>query len=51
MARPCKSAKVLNDYSQTKEKIQFRVQAEETLKGNSELKPPAYLNEKQLTMV
>lgn len=50
MARPCKSAKVLTDYSQTKEEIEFRIQAEETLKGNSELKPPAYLNEKQTAL-
>ena len=48
MARPCKSAKVLSDCSQTKEEIEKRVQYEEKLKGKSnKIRPPTYLTSAQ----
>ena len=48
MARPCKSAKLLTENSQTKEEIFKRAAAEETLKGSLAVpKPPAYLNKNQ----
>lgn len=44
MARPCKSAKLLTECSQTKAETEYRVQAEEKLRGKANaLKPPAYL--------
>lgn len=50
MARPCKSAKVLADCSQTKEEINERVEHEEKLKGIGEIEPPGYLNDNQLAL-
>ena len=48
MARPCKSAKVLTECSQTKEEIQERIENEEKLKGKADkISPPDYLNENQ----
>lgn len=47
MGRPCKSAKLLTECSQTKDEIEQRIQIEEALKGESQLIPPEYLNEKQ----
>ena len=51
MARPCKSAKVLTECSQTKEEIQKRIDNEEKLKGKSDnIKPPDYLNSNQVDL-
>lgn len=50
MARPCKSAKVLTECSQTKEEMNERIKQEERLKGKGELRPPDYLNERQLQL-
>lgn len=50
MARPCKSAKVLTECSQTKEEMNERIEQEERLKGKGELRPPDYLNERQLQL-
>ena len=48
IARPCKSAKVLTDCSQTKAEIKQRIEIENKLKGNSDnITPPAYLTEVQ----
>lgn len=48
MARPCKSAKVLDKYSQTKAEIQSRIEAEEKLKGGADkISPPKHLNARQ----
>lgn len=48
MSRPCKSAKVLTECSQTKEEIQERIEMEDKLKGDSNnLYPPEYLNSNQ----
>lgn len=51
MARPCKSAKVLTDCSQTKDEIKERIDNEEKLKGKSNnLDPPDYLNNNQVDL-
>lgn len=51
MARPCKSAKVLTECSQTKEEIKERIKLEETLKGKGDnIFPPDYLNENQIDL-
>jgi P27 family predicted phage terminase small subunit len=48
MARPTKSAKVLTDYSQTKEEIEGRIKAEEKLRGAADnISPPKHLNARQ----
>lgn len=48
MARPCKSAKVLTEKSQTKAEIQDRIDTENKLKGGTaKLKPPKYLSANQ----
>lgn len=48
LARPCKSAKVLTDSSQTKDEIEERIDFEDKLKGkNDNLIPPKYLTEQQ----
>jgi P27 family predicted phage terminase small subunit len=48
LVRPCKSAKVLTECSQTKDEIQSRVDKEEKLKGKSDnITPPDYLNNNQ----
>ena len=48
MARPCKSAKVLTDKSQTKAEINARLDAENKLGGGSDkLKPPSWLSTPQ----
>ena len=47
MARPCKSAAVLTDYSQTKAETEFRLKQEEKLRGDGEIIEPEYLNERQ----
>lgn len=46
MARPCKSVATISK-NLTKEEKAIRLMHEETLKGNSELSPPAYLNDRQ----
>lgn len=49
MARPCKSAKVLTDCSQTKEEIQERIDNEEKLKGKADnINTPDYFNSNQV---
>ncbi len=51
MARPCKSAKVLTECSQTKDEIQERIDNEEKLKGKSDkINPPDYLNSNQVDL-
>jgi len=51
MARPCKSAKLLTECSQTKEEIQSRIENEEKLKGKSDnINPPDYLNDNQVDL-
>lgn len=50
MARPCKSAKVLTECSQTKAEMNERIEQEERLKGKGELNPPDYLNERQFQL-
>ncbi|KXZ40018.1 phage terminase, small subunit, putative, P27 family [Alkalithermobacter thermoalcaliphilus JW-YL-7 = DSM 7308] len=48
MARPCKSAKVIDKYSQTKFEIQARIEAEEKLRGTADkIIPPKHLNSNQ----
>jgi P27 family predicted phage terminase small subunit len=48
MARPTKSAKVLTEYSQTKEEIEGRIKAEEKLRGAADnISPPKHLNSSQ----
>lgn len=48
MARPCKSAKIIDPCSQTKEEIKARVDNEDKLKGGSDrIVPPTYLSTKQ----
>jgi P27 family predicted phage terminase small subunit len=48
MARPTKSAKVLTEYSQTKEEIEGRIRAEEKLRGVADnISPPDHLNARQ----
>lgn len=48
MARPCKSAKVLTECSQTKEEIEARAEFEDALKGNDDnLIAPDYLTDNQ----
>lgn len=48
MARPCKSANLLTDCSQTKAEIFERIETEQKLKGkNDNIKPPPYLNANQ----
>lgn len=49
MARPCKSAKVLSECSQTKDEIDTRVQKEELIRGKADkLTPSMELTESQL---
>jgi P27 family predicted phage terminase small subunit len=51
LTRPCKSAKVLTECSQTKDEIQERIDNEEKLKGNSDkINPPDYLNDNQVDL-
>jgi P27 family predicted phage terminase small subunit len=51
MARPCKSAKVLTECSQTKDEINERSELEEKLKGKADnLSPPDYLNNNQVDL-
>lgn len=51
MGRPCKSAKVLTECSQTKEEIQSRIENEEKLKGKSDkINPPDYLTGDQINL-
>lgn len=50
MARPCKSAKVLTECSQTKAEIDERIDQEEKLKGIDKIEPPDYLNKNQLRL-
>lgn len=51
MARPCKSAKVLTECSQTKDEIQERIENEEKLKGRADnINPPDYLNKNQVDL-
>lgn len=47
MARPCKSAKVLTDNSQTKAEIAERIEYEEKFKGKEKIAAPSYLNSRQ----
>lgn len=48
MARPCKSAKVIDKYGQTKAEIQARIEVEEKLKGGADkISPPKHLNARQ----
>lgn len=48
MARPCKSAKVLTECSQTKDEIEERIEKEDKLRGEGDkIYPPEYLNEDQ----
>lgn len=48
MARPCKSASVLTDCSQTKSEIAHRQKVEERLRGDAcKLTPPKHLNANQ----
>lgn len=48
MARPCKSAKVLTESSQTIAEIEERIEVEEKLKGGADkISPPSYLNKRQ----
>ncbi|MGL5149723.1 MAG: P27 family phage terminase small subunit [Clostridium sp.] len=48
MARPCKSAKVLTECSQTKEEIDNRVEKEELIRGNADnIVPSIELKESQ----
>lgn len=48
MARPCKSAKVIDKYGQTKAEIQARIEVEEKLKGGTDkISPPKHLNARQ----
>lgn len=48
MARPCKSAKVLTECSQTKEEINARIEHEDRLRGSGDkLAPPKWLSESQ----
>lgn len=49
MARPCKSAKVLTESSQTKEEIDSRIEYEEKVRGKADhIVPSQELNENQL---
>ena len=49
MARPCKSAKVLTECSQTKEEINTRIEKEELIRGKADkLAPSMDLTETQL---
>ena len=49
MARPCKSAKVLTECSQTKEEIDSRIEKEEVIRGKADkLTPSMELTESQL---
>lgn len=51
MARPCKSATVLTECSQTKDEIQERIDNEKKLKGNADkINPPEYLNDNQVDL-
>lgn len=51
MARPCKSASVLTESSQTKDEIEARIEIEKKLKGNSEnIIAPDFLNENQVNL-
>lgn len=49
MARPCKSAKVLTECSQTKEEINTRIEKEELIRGKADsITPSMELSESQL---
>lgn len=51
MARPCKSAKLLTEYSQTKAEINQRIRNETRLKGLCDkIIPPEYLSAHQKTL-
>lgn len=48
MARPCKSAKLLTECSQTKDEIAAREKTESSLRGNAAaVRAPSYLTERQ----
>lgn len=48
MSRPCKSAALLSDCSQTKAETAFRMEQEKALSGNADnLSPPDWLNDNQ----
>ncbi|WP_338630333.1 P27 family phage terminase small subunit [Clostridium baratii] len=48
MARPCKSAKVLTECSQTKDEIEERIENEDKLRGRGDkIYPPEHLNDDQ----
>lgn len=48
LARPCKSAKVLTEYSQTKDEIEERTEKEDKLRGEGDkIYPPDHLNNNQ----
>lgn len=49
MSRPCKSANLLTDRSQTKDEISARIEKENTLKGKTRKapSPPAWLSDEQ----
>lgn len=48
MARPCKSANLLTDYSQRKDEIDHRVKVEKRLRGKAnDLTPPEHLTDEQ----
>ena len=48
MARPCKSAALLTECSQTKAETAFRMEQEKALSGNADnLSPPDWLNDNQ----
>jgi len=49
MTRPCKSAKVLTECSQTKSEIAARIKKEDELKGGvDKISPPTYLSTQQI---
>lgn len=51
LVRPCKSAKLLTESSQTKEEIADRIEMEEKLKGKSDkIDTPDYLNSNQVDL-
>ena len=48
MARPCKSARVLTEKSQTKREIEARIEIENRVGGGKDkIRPPAYLSNSQ----
>lgn len=48
MARPCKSAALLTECSQTKAEVTYRIEQEQALAGSADnLSPPKWLNDNQ----